>query len=78
MYAEEWQGWDDFLGVILPYSQAHMLAAMQLSNLHTPGPLGLSHVGLEKPRRLVHLRRIRLSPLRGTKLQPVDNWMIIG
>ena len=24
MYAEEWQGWDDFLGVILPYSQAQL------------------------------------------------------
>lgn len=24
MYAEEWEGWDDFLGVILPFKQADL------------------------------------------------------
>lgn len=27
VYAEEWQGWDDFLGVLLPYDDAKTVAA---------------------------------------------------
>jgi len=27
IYASEWQGWDDFLGVLLPYSEAKRVAA---------------------------------------------------
>lgn len=28
MYAEEWQGWDDFLGCILPFSKARLVSRM--------------------------------------------------
>jgi len=28
MYAEEWEGWDDFLGVILPFKQARLVSRL--------------------------------------------------
>ncbi|CAK9090260.1 unnamed protein product [Durusdinium trenchii] len=52
MYAEEWQGWDDFLGVILPFAQARLVSRL----------LGLKNQ--ESWYRFVEADPVRLRSLR--------------